>query len=485
MNWLKTLVTSLVHLINKNKADIARLESDKVNKTEVARGDWTVNDPNDPRYIDGRTHYVIETENKCYFENMAVVSSWNGMQASYTASVTNEFTGFNWDALYTVIWDGVEYKDVPCVGGATSSGYGGPRYYDEEANKTIFWFYEDGEYLDIKCPEGPHTFSLYEQGTKGYEYVKIPEEFLPPIIGKPGVGSRAEVFNGNETDAAAGDYSHAEGLLSKAGAYISHAEGYYTEANGVYSHAEGYRAITKEDASHAEGYYTISAGQYQHAQGKYNIEDTENKYAHIVGNGAYNKRSNAHTLDWQGTGWFAGNVYVGGSGQDDQSADILTTKTYVDSPKDGMIIVDQVNGYLYIARMRDGNFVTYCAAKSIEITTPPTKTEYMAGDYFDPTGMVVTATTYDGNTIEITDFTYPTEYLTTEVKSVEIVYTDVAITCTTTIPITVSNFNASVRLKDFNWTSKNGIYTITGWKGTTNGVSSTEIIVPNNAFITL
>lgn len=34
--------------------------------------------------------------------------------------------------------------------------------------------------------------------------------------------------------------------------------------------------------------------------------------------------------------------------------------------------------------------------KSIEITTPPTKTEYMAGDKFDPTGMVVTAV-YDDN----------------------------------------------------------------------------------------
>ena len=34
--------------------------------------------------------------------------------------------------------------------------------------------------------------------------------------------------------------------------------------------------------------------------------------------------------------------------------------------------------------------------KSIEITTPPTKTEYMAGDKFDPKGMVVTAV-YDDN----------------------------------------------------------------------------------------
>ena len=39
--------------------------------------------------------------------------------------------------------------------------------------------------------------------------------------------------------------------------------------------------------------------------------------------------------------------------------------------------------------------------ESIEITTPPTKTEYMAGDKFDPTGMVVTAHYTDGTTADL------------------------------------------------------------------------------------
>lgn len=48
----------------------------------------------------------------------------------------------------------------------------------------------------------------------------------------------------------------------------------------------------------------------QHVQGKYNIKDTEEKYAHIVGNGTYNYQtyspaeSNAHTLDWEGNAWY-------------------------------------------------------------------------------------------------------------------------------------------------------------------------------------
>lgn len=39
--------------------------------------------------------------------------------------------------------------------------------------------------------------------------------------------------------------------------------------------------------------------------------------------------------------------------------------------------------------------------KSIEITTPPTKTTYMAGDKFEPTGMVVTAHYTDGTTDDL------------------------------------------------------------------------------------
>ena len=44
--------------------------------------------------------------------------------------------------------------------------------------------------------------------------------------------------------------------------------------------------------------------------------------------------------------------------------------------------------------------------KSIEITTPPAKTEYMVGEDFDPTGMVVTAHYTDGTTADLTENDY-------------------------------------------------------------------------------
>jgi hypothetical protein len=157
---------------------------------------------------------------------------------------------------------------------------------------------------------------------------------------------------GNDT-VAIGDYSHAEGAYTKAIGGYSHAEGAYTKATGNYSHAEGYSndAIgayshaegndneATGECSHVEGYKTTAAGKWQHVQGVYNIEDTENKYAHIVGNGDYmyggSGPSNAHTLDWDGNAWFAGNVFIEGTSQDD--AKKLATEEFVNNAVSNML----------------------------------------------------------------------------------------------------------------------------------------------------
>ena len=125
---------------------------------------------------------------------------------------------------------------------------------------------------------------------------------------------------GNGTTAS-GEDSHAEGLKTISLGYYSHAEGNGTIASGTGSHAEGFVAKASGSYSHAEGFLTEASGSYQHVQGQYNIKDTSNKYAHIVGNGADdNNRANAHTLDWNGNAWFAGDIKIGGTGYDDTSA---------------------------------------------------------------------------------------------------------------------------------------------------------------------
>lgn len=54
---------------------------------------------------------------------------------------------------------------------------------------------------------------------------------------------------------------------------------------------------------------TVASGDNQLVFGRYNVKDTENKYACIIGNGTSDTaRSNAYTIDWDGNGWFAGDV---------------------------------------------------------------------------------------------------------------------------------------------------------------------------------
>ena len=108
---------------------------------------------------------------------------------------------------------------------------------------------------------------------------------------------------------ASGNTSHAEGYITTASGAFSHAEGEGTMASGDNSHAEGSNTTASGDNSHAEGFNTKASGKYSHVQGKYNIDDTDEKYADIVGNGtSASARSNAHTLDWEGNAWYAGTV---------------------------------------------------------------------------------------------------------------------------------------------------------------------------------
>lgn len=189
-----------------------------------------------------------------------------------------------------------------------------------------------------------------------------------------GSGAHAE---GSYTKAD-GSCSHAEGRNTKATGDYSHAEGESTVANRRGMHAEGtynlydsakyVDVVTRSQESiwnnmyaaseytfdADTGYYTLVnaepknevviglyyASSYQYKNGiidilrkpislisgnNYKTEEhksnlaanLQGKYVHVVGNGDRSARSNAHTLDWDGNGWFAGDVFVGGASQDE------------------------------------------------------------------------------------------------------------------------------------------------------------------------
>lgn len=133
---------------------------------------------------------------------------------------------------------------------------------------------------------------------------------------------------------ASGDSAHAEGSGTTASASGAHAEGQATHAEGDFSHAEGNSASATGSNSHAEGFGTIASGfsshaegdstialcRSQHVGGEYNTPDpdddnneyTKGRYIEIQGNGTSNSnRSNARTLDWEGTEWLAKSLELG------------------------------------------------------------------------------------------------------------------------------------------------------------------------------
>ena len=74
---------------------------------------------------------------------------------------------------------------------------------------------------------------------------------------------------------------------------------------------------------------------------------------------------------------------------------------------------------------------------SITVTAQPAKTEYSAGQSFDPAGMTVIAAYSDGSTAEIIDYTVAPEKLAEGDKSVIVSYTEDSVTKTATVAVTV------------------------------------------------
>ena len=176
----------------------------------------------------------------------------------------------------------------------------------------------DGETLWRDLPyahnieNGEGQFSLQQLSSQAKGAYSHSEGFKTQT-GKDAQGAHSE---GGET-AAMGLYSHAEGYDTTASGENSHAEGNATKATNNCSHSEGGSTEATGDCAHAEGRHTIANGDAQHVQGRFNISDAKTteypkgKYAHIVGNGNIDNRSNAHTLDWDGNAWFAGGITLG------------------------------------------------------------------------------------------------------------------------------------------------------------------------------
>ena len=212
----------------------------------------------------------------------------------------SETTQLTIGRTYFVILDGVSYKCVAWYSddeGAVMIG-NGDIYGGEGGNGEPFSCdnYSDGEiYLNTE-KAGTYTISI---STEENIIHKLDKKYLPDeVIEGIGIANNAQTTANSKMNVSNPVGTGSFSMGRKANSVV-----------GNYSHSEGYSTTASSNCSHAEGYYTLAYGAYQHVQGKYNISDSQNKYAHIVGNGiSLYASSNAHTIDWSGNAWFAGTV---------------------------------------------------------------------------------------------------------------------------------------------------------------------------------
>ena len=350
-------------------------------ENNVKQGDWNQSDSTKPDYVKNRTHYATNIAvNELYRGNIDFYGQadgyyWGMIEPSAPIELGQEY------ALYIdgVLTKGFAYSfaGVVCIGNPhmispeiPTNGYSALAVYD-------------GSMLTIISGDGSATegataqfYSRLEH--RGAYYVKLHEGYLPTYIGTQGTGLNAESFNcignhDNPANTASGESSHAEGLGTTASAEFTHSEGHLTTASGAAAHAEGNGTTASGNGAHAEGEAsnasnssahaegngtsasgiaahsegngtaangryshsegdnTVADSETQHVQGKYNVRDAQRVYAHIVGNGTSDTaRSNAHTIDWYGNGWFAGDIKVGGSGYSDEAAVSLAKTSDLD-----------------------------------------------------------------------------------------------------------------------------------------------------------
>lgn len=118
-------------------------------------------------------------------------------------------------------------------------------------------------------------------------------------------------------------------------------------------------------------------------------------------------------------------------------------------------------------------------ATKIEVTSTPTKTAYIVGDQFDPSGMVVKATFADGSTAVITDqVDYSPKTMTYGVTSVVVSATIGGQDYTASIAVTVSRIKVSAVPTQSGTLTYNGASqspTLSGYDATKMSLSGTQM----------
>lgn len=221
------------------------------------------------------------------------------------------------------------------------------------------------------------------QSEGGGEIFNIYEGFLKNRI----TDSYAAHAEGNNNSISNSENSHAEGqdnfIFSARAAHVG-GYGSYVLYGADCGFAHGIAAEVSGCPATAFGTSTLAAGDNQLVAGKFNIEDSEDKYALIIGNGSGTRRgtvdfapSNALTLDWEGNLWVAGKIQAEGGGTGGEA--------YI--PGDGIDITDTLISLKPATTSAIGGVK---AGKGLEVSSDGTLSVKGGGSYTPGDGIEIT-----------------------------------------------------------------------------------------------
>ena len=185
-----------------------------------------------------------------------------------------------------------------------------PRELLRSSDNQLVYSKTNGPFNNLSI--GQNSITTTSQGSIAIGFVNAVSGKNSLAIGVKNTASGGGVAVGGWGNTASGEDALATGLMCTASGDFS------IVLSGVSNIASGERSVVSGQVSQATGYgsiafgnHSISASTFQFVQGKYNIQDSNNTYAHIIGNGTSTTRSNAYALTWTGDGKYAGHVYVG------------------------------------------------------------------------------------------------------------------------------------------------------------------------------
>lgn len=206
------------------------------------------------------------------------------------------------------------FPDYPWIGidtigtGASSEGYG-TQALEVAAHSEGYNTKAIGQYAHT---EGVDTIATYQGHAEGTETAALKaNSHAQGLRGAvTGIGGHIEGLSDNRAiDHIFDEQGKIKSRTELVKAYNSTP---FSLSGGEGAHVEGKNNLGLGFCQHIEGFGNIGIGNYSHVQGRYAEIDYDGRYIEIVGNGTRISRKNIRTLDTEGNGWYAKDVYIKG-----------------------------------------------------------------------------------------------------------------------------------------------------------------------------